>query len=397
MIEAAEAVRPARARSDPRAAIAGSYPAIAALRAAVVPEIRALQGKLAENEAVGADTSGLRQALRELCWRLEYTGDVAAACASLARLRHYAAMPTPPSALERNEDGSCGIPTEIWFLKLDASIDWMLADDAAASPVPAHFLDPVNDPQRLRSYFEALLVSRPAEDGVDRRKELNLSSANLVRLILRRRPVGYPWDPRLAAVLRRFIADWQDPATGFFGATYEVGARLLRTNDLSMTFHMARYLDGAIAYWPQLIDTLFAIRDDIYPYGWLDDEGMTSHNNYDVAVLLRLGWNAMRTDQRRRAAAELDRLLSWCLDSAIADDGTVTARAVGESLPESYYFTIAFLDTLGFFEPAAPFWRDRALPHAGPLRLRLGDRLRALDGRNPMTRMALARLDRVPP
>ena len=57
-----------------------------------------------------------------------------------------------------------------------------------------------------------------------------------------------------------------------------------------MTFHMARYLKGKINYWQQLIDTLLEIRDDRYPNGWLDDEGLTTHNNYDVATLFKLGW-----------------------------------------------------------------------------------------------------------
>lgn len=389
-------LRPAQERFSPRAAIDRSFPAIAELRRTVVPEIRAIAERFSQDEASGADVSGPRQALRELCWWLEYTGDAAGACAALTRLRRYAAMPSPASGLDRNEDGSYGIPTEIWFQKLDASIDQILAEDPDAPPRPAPFLDPINDPRRLRSYFDGLLMSRPEEDGIDCRKELNLSSANLVRLILRQRPLGYPWDPRLETVLRRFIADWQDPSTGFFGAAYEVGGRVLRTTDLSITFHIARYLDGGIAHWPELVDTLFAIRDETYPYGWLDEEGMTSHNNYDVAVLLRLGWKAMRIDQRRRAAHELDRLLSWCLDSAIAEDGTVVARAVGESLPESYYFTIALLDTLGVFEAGPPFWCDWVPPRAAFLGSRLGEKLRALDQRHPMTRMALARLARTP-
>ena len=74
----------------------------------------------------------------------------------------------------------------------------------------------------------------------------------------------------------------------------------LRTADLSLTFHMARYLDGAIGYWPQLIDTLFAIRGRRYPNGWLDEIGLTNHNNYDVAVLLQFG-------QRRRKGPRLPR------------------------------------------------------------------------------------------
>jgi hypothetical protein len=61
---------------------------------------------------------------------------------------------------------------------------------------------------------------------------------------------------------------------------------------------------------------------------------MTSHNNYDVAVLLQLGWLHMRADQRRRAREDLARLVDWCLAEAIAPGGEIVARAVGDSLPE---------------------------------------------------------------
>jgi hypothetical protein len=58
----------------------------------------------------------------------------------------------------------------------------------------------------------------------------------------------------------------------------------------------------------------------------------------------------MPADQRRRGEQELARLLDWCLTTATAPDGEIVSRAVGESLPESYYFTIAFLDTVGYFD-----------------------------------------------
>lgn len=273
----------------------------------------------------------------------------------------------------------------------------MLADDFEDDGTLPRLLDRINDPARLEDYLESLLVSRFEEDGIDRRKELNFATANLVRLILWRRPRNYPWDSRLEAVIRRFVAQWQDPATGFFGADYLIAdyankGQRLRTADLSLTFHMARYLDGAIGYWPQLIDTLFAIRDGRYPNGWLDEIGMTSHNNYDVAVLLQFGWPHMRPDQRREAEKELTRLLDWCLTEAITPDGDIVARASGESLPESYYFTVAFLDTVGYFERAKRFWSARDFPDAPALRARLEDRLATLPQGDPMVRMAYERL-----
>lgn len=387
-------VLPAPRGWSPQSVLAARFPAVPPLCRRALPEIRAIERRLDDDEAAGRDTARLRQAIGELIWRLQYTGDAAEAAAALDRVRALAATPAATAGPARDDDGSLGIGTGVWFLKLDASVDAMLADDFDIGRHPPRFLDRVNHPGRLRAYLDGLLVSHLAEDGIDRRKELNFATAGLVRLILRRRPRGYPWDPRLAAVIRSFVGRWQDRTTGFFGADYQIAGCRWRTADLSLTFHMARYLDGKIGFWPQLIDTLIDIRDDRYPNGWLDEEGVTSHNNYDVAVLFGLGWPHMRPGQRARARQQLDRLLGWCLDTAIAADGTVVARAVGESLPDSYYFTIAFLDTIGFFNIRKRFWTDRELLDGETLRRRLAARVRDLHPGNAMARLALDRLCR---
>jgi hypothetical protein len=377
---------------SPQQAIAKYFPAMVVLYRSVQAEVRPIEARLDREEAEGRDTSCLRQALRELRWRLEYTADEAAVRANRDRVFALAALPKLPSGAVPDDDGSHGAGTEVWFLKLDASIDHLLAPNFETYGKPPRFLDPINDPDRLESYLNSLLVSRLAEEGVDRRKELNLSTANLVRLILWRRPVNYRWDPRLVTVIRRFVADWQDPATGFFGATYLIDRERFRTTDLSLTFHMARYLEGRIGHWPELIDTLLKIRGDFYPNGWLNAEGMSSHNNYDVADLFRLGWREMRPDQRTTAHAELDRLSDWCITRAISQDGEVVTRAKSESLAESYYFTIAFLDTIGYFDRAKRFWTDREFREASALRARIEHRVQQLHQSDPMVRMALARL-----
>jgi hypothetical protein len=376
-----------------RVELATYFPQMAELREAVLPELRSLEARLDREEACGGDTSCLRQGLGELRWRLEYTADTARARATLERIRALARLPISPSALIPDEEGSYGACTDVWFLKLDASVDHLL-HAPALNDKPPRFLDRINDAERLENYLDSLLISRLAKDGIDHRKELNLATADLLRLILWHRPKSYVWDPRLETVIRRFVGDWQDPVTGFFGATYEIAGRRFRTTDLSLTFHMARYLDGGIGYWPELIDTLIRIRGERYPNGWLDEDGMTNHNNYDVATLIQLGWPMMREDQRRRVRAELDRLVGWCLATAIAPDGRVVARAKSESLAESYYFTVAFLATVGYFDPTKRFWTDRAFPEALLLQDQLARHVSRLNQGDPMTRMALERLSR---
>ena len=63
-----------------------------------------------------------------------------------------------------------------------------------------------------------------------------------------------------------------------------------------------------------------------------------------------------------------------------------------KSLAEGYYFTIAFLDTVGYFDPAKRFWTDRAFPEAPALRARFERHVRRLHPNDPMARMALERL-----
>jgi hypothetical protein len=386
---------PAPAGWSARTALAHLFPAVDELRRAIEPEIRAIAARLDRAEARGCDTSRFRQILCELRWRLEYTADEQGVHSTLERLRSLARLLASAShAITPAGGGAYGGGTDVWFLKLDASVDYILAPDFDDRRYPPHFLDRINDPARLRDYLDSLLVSRLAEDGIDRRKELNFATADLVRLILWRRPPSYPWHTGLETVIRDFITKWQDAASGFFGATYLIDGRLLRTLDLSLTFHMARYLEGKIGYWPELIDTLLEIRDLRYPNGWLDEVGLTNHNNYDVAVLLRLGWPEMRSDQRRRAEQELGRLTDWCLTTAIAPDGKIVARAANESLPESYYFTIAFLDTVGYFDSGRRFWTERSFPEAPALRARLEKQLLTLPQADPMVRMARERLHR---
>ena len=379
------------AEEIPQAVIAAHFPAIAALSDQAMPEILALEARLDKAEIDGADTSCVRQGLIELRWRLESTGDAEAAKATLQKVRDWAAMPAPPTAHAQDAEGSWGVCTEPWFLKLDASADPLLQTVPDPDARPPLFLDRVNDPDRLRAYLDSLLVSRPAEDGIDRRKELNFATADLLRLIIRHRPANYAWDPRTEPVIRRFIAEWQDPVTGFFGETYEVDGRRYRSTDLSLTFHMASYLGGRIGHWPEITDTLLRIRDDRYPDGWLDPEGMTSHNNYDVVTLFRFAWPEMRPEQRERAAAEIKRMTDWCLGTAIAPDGTVVARAVGESLPNSYYFTLAFLDVVGYFDPKTRFWTDVPFTGVAAMTEKLRARVGALDQQDPMTKWALER------
>jgi hypothetical protein len=93
----------------------------------------------------------------------------------------------------------------------------------------------------------------------------------------------------------------QNPVTGFWGPSLVIDGTVLALPDLSMTFHIVSYRHGCVDRWPELIDTLLAMKDLSYPFGWKHDGRITTHNAYDVVKLLAHGWRHASPAQRQAA------------------------------------------------------------------------------------------------
>jgi hypothetical protein len=86
---------------------------------------------------------------------------------------------------------------------------------------------------------------------------------------------------------------------------------------------------------------------------------MTDHNNYDVVELFYRAWPYMRSEQRLLASQEISRMLEWCLKESVdPKTGEVKHPDDGDPIADSYYFSAAFLNTIGFFDPAKRFWTN---------------------------------------
>ncbi len=348
---------------------------------------------LAERELTGRDTSCPRAIQLEARWRTNATNDYEAAAASVERLKKALDEENEPTALVQDEEGSFAPCTDVWFLKLDRSTDQLLAR-AWPWRIPPVFLERIDDPIRMVTYLQDLCWSDVTRCGRDNRKELNLAISVIARLILRGGQAGYLAQPGFLAAFERFVQDWQDPGTGFFGVTYVLeGDQEVRTADLSLTFHMARYVPYLIRSWPVLIDTLLAMKERAYPQGWLEHGNITDHNNYDVVELFYRGWSKMTGDQRVRASACVDEMLAWCLTGSVAPDGSLRNPDKGDMLSDSYYFAAAFLDTIGFFDQRKRFWTRKDFPDAERLRAAIVVQLRQFNPQLTVIEDTLERLD----
>jgi hypothetical protein len=291
-----------------------------------------------------------------------------------ARLHDLEANIGHSSSDKQDADGMWGACYQEWYLKLYATYDHLEAsagDDPAPHPLPA-FLARLSTPDKLTAYLDALSVSDVRRTGVDREREFNETVATLLQMIVRRKPENYTVDPALRdALLDRVLHRYRNAETGYFGERYRRDGREDFPDDLSMTFHIISYLKGKLPEMPRVIDTTLAIKDFSYPAGWLWKGQYWNHNNMDVVALFHYGWAEASATQKKAMAAEIDRMLTWCLHDSLQLDGSFKVHVADGSIEDAEYYGTSFLARIGYFDPAQRFWTDREFPDAAEVKKRI--------------------------
>jgi hypothetical protein len=70
-------------------------------------------------------------------------------------------------------------------------------------------------------------------------------------------------------------------------------------------------------------------------------------------------------------AAEIDRMLTWCLHDSLQPDGSFKVNIADGSLEDAEYYGASFLSRAGFFDPAQRFWTNRDFPEASEVKKRI--------------------------
>lgn len=368
---------------DLRQAFVKADPAYVTHRKAAVDRLRPVLQQLFAREAGGEPMTCGDQIGKEVRWLIGYTIDWPRIERRTADLAAELARPTETKL----PDGQTS-PEGYWascyhepFFKLVVAYDRItdLNDAGQAPAVTPHFLDAYNGVDKLRTRFLDLLVSDIPATGVSKRRELNEVVSAIMRLVLRDRPKGYVWAPGLKDEVRRVLVDdMRDPATGYWGARFRDGAQTVATADLSVTFHIVRYLRGNVPDWPAIVDTTLAFKDRRYPQGWASEIGPLNHNLYDVAELFRLGWSKVDAARQAKMAVELKSMLDWSLTNTLQPDGSFILTSEDDSLEEAQYFGVSLLAAAGLFQPGKPYWSDQPYPGANDIRVRIDARLTAL-------------------
>ncbi|MBV9762290.1 MAG: hypothetical protein JO340_17150 [Acidobacteriaceae bacterium] len=347
------------------------------LRSALIPRARALGQQVFAAEKQGRDVACAHQIILEIKWLFEYTADFARIAHRLDDLDRALAHPEsqPAGRLQNPADGACGQCYTEWFFRLDATYDYL----KETSPTyPLRFLDRVNSPEKLRAYFATVSTSDIARTGLNHRRELNESLADLLRLILHDQPAGYSWTPDMkSAMLDLILHRLRNPETGWWGARYLHNGKTYFVDDISITFHMLSYLNGNVPDLSKVLHTALALKDLDYPQGWLEDGQYTNHNNMDAVVLFHYGWSAATPAEKAVIAAEIRKMLAWCLADSLQSDGSFRSSPADDSIEEAEYFGAAFLARIGFFDKSRRFWttedfaQSAAVPNPDEIRRRI--------------------------
>ena len=355
-------------------------------------EIEALRQEMFRQASAGRKTPCCRQIFVEAQWLILYTAQYDKIEQRLTDLRTMLAQPSDPADSKEQSpiDGSFTPCAQEWFYKLDSCCDRLVVMQyqGTTPKYPLRFLDKINSPTRLRSYLDRLLIADIPKTGEDTRFELNIGGTDLTRLILGELPSGYHFDPALKPALLDYLDNrWQDSVTGFWGGWYKTPTGIRKTADISTTFHIIHYRKGKVKHWPQIIHTLFAMKDLEWPNGWLQEGKMSDHHNYDVVTLFHYGWASMSKAQRIQAKVEIRKMLDFCLSQSLRPDGSFNLNDEG-TIGESFEFPCLFLYEIGFFNKENRFWTTEEFPQAKEIAQRIAAKIKALNLADPESQVA---------
>jgi hypothetical protein len=366
--------------------------------------------RLATLQAAGRQLECSNEIYLEAKWLHRYTADWQRLKERLQELEKSLGRADQQFALQQSPDtGLWGACYQQPFFKLEATFLALIQmqELGKVPQIPVHLPPPFDSWPTSIQHFYGLLVSDVAHTGVDNRGELgNIATIasltyfkDYVQQYLNSKVRGL-WNQTEPEIKLRqyrqlfsnYVDAWQDQTTGYWGPWYMSGGSLYYAIDLSFTFHIISYRHGQVSYWPEIIATTLRIREEPYPFGFAG--GFTNHNNYDVAKILRYGWRWMSLDQRARAGGLINDMLRWTLSSSLQPDGSFKVVPLAfSSVDADFYFGVAFLDVVGYWDTKKRFWTKRDFPEAGSVCVLIKTKLKSLGLNSPESQSALSTLE----
>ena len=317
---------------------------------------------------------------REIRWRLNFTQDTAATRARINDLANSISQADEQKLATQQQpaDGSWGLGINPWYLRLYYSVEDGLHDLKAPPQYPMLFLDTINSPQKLTAKLNVDLHDDFTKTGILNREELDETFSALARLLLGHKQINYTFNPDLKNALREFVNHWQNPATGMWGQwMVDEKGRIWKMDDMAMTFHVISDLNGDVGHLDKIARRVLELDGTNFPAGVRFDGSYANHLNWDVVTIFRYAWPKLDTATKQRAAAEISKMMDWCLAKSYQPDGSFKTSDLDDTLGDAYFYGVSFLADAGYFNSSNRFWTNRKFPNAKTIYDRIEAKLKS--------------------
>ena len=377
-----------------------------ALKAKRMERLRGLEEQLFALQAAGEPMFCSAHMLNETRWLLQSTTQWSRIDkqlwllgASLQDKDQYFAMN------QELHDGSWGVCYDEWFKKLDPmiqAINGMAGKDIGPEHTELEFLQPIDTPPELIDYLDRVRLSDIAATGHNRRDELGAVTSVVAEIVFKERVQDYlarhvqnlVLGPDYVAAFRRYIDEWQDPETGYWGPWYLIDGEITEVHRSQHHLphhrlpqgrrgplgpdrrHHARAGERGIPLWLALPGS--------------DDRPQRLRRGADLPAA---AGRHMGEAQRAQASAAIGRLLDWSLTESLQPDGAFAAPAgFSSSVSDAQYYGVSLLTKTGYCSDQPAFWTDRSWPEARSTCCRIAERLQGFSAQIPAAEAARRRL-----
>lgn len=375
------------------------FPIKRTMNRAYRPQLDALQTEMHKRMVAGENLSCSAQIFEEAHWLINFTDRQQDVERRIADLRESLKTKDQVFATGQDpKDGSFGACFEEWLWRFNSSVDPLkeLARQGKRPEVPLAIWAPVDTPDEIQALIRDLIVSE-AKGRHNKRKELNAAITALGQLLwLDYTAVVFPEHldrKALGDALKQVVdEEWQDPQTGYWGAWYREDGVIKKTNDLSITFHIVSYRDGAVQHMGEIARTTLGLRHVKYPYGWDTGGTQNNHHAYDVVRIINMAWHSMDATARSHAAAAIFLMGARSLAMSIDHDGVFDPRPF-TTVAEAYYFGISFFEEIGLFGNKVPINLGVTVTNTEPLLAQIDRNLATLHPADPWVAAARRKLE----
>ncbi|MBI2629654.1 hypothetical protein HYW76_00990 [Candidatus Pacearchaeota archaeon] len=218
--------------------------------------------------------------------------------------------------MQNSKTGSWLNKNAPFFAEIETNIEItsLLAQFGLTPKYKLSFLEKYRNWDKLKNKFEKWKIE--TKDGMNR-ANMNKGATKLMRFY---KLVPGMFSKKWLENYLRFFLDWQDPSTGCWGVCLKKENKLIKTSDLSLTFHIIKRFykkNGEKRYnleipnIQKIIETIWDLENKEYPFGWKEKNKWNGHHIMDVIVMMKICYKYLDKKEKNKIIVFEKKVRKW--------------------------------------------------------------------------------------